>query len=271
MNLPLPLLLLAAAAALLLLGWIGLKIPPRPFPPFPTGAPPMETLPLPSSLPAPVERFYRALYGEQAPRITSAVISGRGRLRLGGLTFQARFRFTHVAGQAYRHYIEATFFGLPLMRVNEHYLEGKARLELPVGVSEGSKIDQGANLALWAESIWLPTVWITDPRLRWEPVNEDTALLAAPFGSQEEIFVIRFNPQTGLLHILESMRYKDEASQAKILWINEVRQWSRVSGGLQPAESAVTWQDDGKPWAVFFTEEVVYNAPVETYVRARGA
>ena len=60
-------------------------------------------------------------------------------MRIMGITFPTRFRFTHIAGQSYRHYIETTIFGLPLMKVNEHYLDRVGRLELPFGMEEGPK------------------------------------------------------------------------------------------------------------------------------------
>jgi len=56
---------------------------------------------------------------------------------LGGLTFPGRFRFTHKAGQDYRHYIEATIFGIPILKVNESNLDSCSRLELPFGVTDG--------------------------------------------------------------------------------------------------------------------------------------
>ncbi len=162
---------------LLFAGWLGLQIKSAPFPAFPQRQPKLETVPLPQGLPAPVERFYRKIYGENIPIIKSAVITGRAEVRpVGPITFPARFRFTHNAGKGYRHYIEATVFGLPLMRVNERYLDGRARGETPFGVDEGEKIDQGA----------------------------------------------------------------------------------------------VIWMDDGKPWAVFHVEDIVYNVDVQEYIRAKG-
>jgi len=83
-----------------------------------------------------VERFYRRIYGERVPVITSTVITGRAKMRSGPFTFPGRFRFTYDAGRGYRHYIEATFFGLPPMKVNETYLDGKDRMELPLGTTE---------------------------------------------------------------------------------------------------------------------------------------
>ena len=123
--------LVAGSALLLLVGWLGLKVKPAPFPSFGQRTAALETVPLPAGLPAPVERFYRQLYGDRVPVITSAVMTGRAQLRIpstGGPTVEARFRFTHVAGKDYRHYIEATIFGLPLMKVNEQYLDGKAKV-----------------------------------------------------------------------------------------------------------------------------------------------
>ncbi len=256
---------------LVLLLWLGLQIKPAPFPAFSQSTPELETAPLPDDLPAPVARFYREIYGEEVPVIESAVISGRATLRpMGNFTFPGRFRFTHIAGQSYRHYIELTLFGLPILKVNERYIDGEALMELPFGEESGPHIDQGANLALWGEAVWMPALWITDPRVRWEPVDDETAVLVVPFGAGEEHFVVRFDPADGRLHLLEAMRYKGAADEGKTLWLNEALSWGEVDGHKIATVGAVTWFDDGSPWAVFTVEEIVYNADIDTYIRAKG-
>jgi hypothetical protein len=266
------LILVLGAALLVIAIWFGLQIKPASFPAFPQEQPALETVPLPEGLPAPVERFYRQVYGENVPVITSAVISGRAEVRPGiaGLTFPARFRFTHITGQGYRHYIEAGLFGLPLMKVNERYLEGRAHGETPFGVDEGEKLDQAANLGMWAEAIWMPPLYLTDPRVHWEPVDDQTALLVVPFEEDEETYVVRFDPQTGLINWLESMRYQRADSQNKILWLNQALEWGMVNGILSNTTGAAIWMDNGKPWAVFHVEDIVYNVDVEKYIHAEG-
>lgn len=267
-------------ALLVLIGlllWLGLQMKPEPFPPYTAPATPLQTIPLPDDLPAPVDRFYRQLYGGAIPIIDSAVISGSGRLRINGIILPARFRFTHATGQNYRHYIETTFFGLPLLKVNEHFLNGSARLELPFGTSEGDQVDQGANLALWAEAIWMSSLWLTDGRVCWEALDENSATLIVPFKNdpsasttEVERFTVSFDPDTGLLQSMRSLRYKGADSTSKTLWINEVMEWQMLGDYTQPVLSAVTWQDEGTPWARFTTLEVVYNTDVSLYIQNSG-
>ena len=262
-------ILIGILALLLIAGWLGLRVKPKPFPAFAGNASVLETVPLPAGLPAPVERFYRQTYGDRVPLIESAVISGRAVMSpVGGLKIPARFRFYHRAGHDYRHLFEMTWFGRTFGTGNEHYLDGASRLALPFGLSdEGPQVDQAANLSLWAEYVWLPSVLVADPRVRWEPVDDNTALLVVPFGDEEQTFVARFDPASGRLTMLESMRYKDSKSAAQTLWLNESSNWRTINGVEIPTTGAVTWFDQGKPWAVFTVEEVVFNADVSQVIR----
>jgi hypothetical protein len=254
--------------------WLGLRIPPAPFAPFPGGATVLETVPLPEGLPAPVERYYRELYGDEVPVISSAVISGRGRMRPAGPFYlPVRFRFTHIAGQGYRHYIEATLFGLPVLKINERYLDGAGLMEIPIaGSSEGPKINQGGNLGLWSENIYMPSVYLTDPRVRWEAVDEETALLVVPFGEEEQQFVVRFDPESGRIRHFEAMRYAGEEAAEKTLWIPTIIPGETIEAGGAALDAAaeLIWLAQGYPWAIITVEEIVYNAGVEEYIRGRG-
>jgi hypothetical protein len=224
--------------------WAGLRVEPAPLPTPALADGATALTALPADLPAPVERFLRSLYGEQIPVIDTIVISGRGTMRIQGITFPSRYRFSHRTGDAYRHYIETTVYGATLLKVNEWYVDGAGRLELPFGVSEGPKVDQGANLALWAELVWAPAVWATRPAARWEPVDATTALLSVPFGDAREQFTVTFDETTGLLERMESRRYKGESATTKTLWVNEVREWGELDGQPVPLVTAVQWGDE---------------------------
>lgn len=265
------LMVVGGIVILILLVWVGLQIRPAPFPAYASPNGTIETMALPENLPAPVARFYKKVYGEKIPIIKSAVITGWADVRPAGPAYlPARFRFIHDSGKGYRHYIEAGLFGLPLMQVDERYLDGIARGITPFGIDEGDRVDQAANLGLWAEAIWTPAVYLTDPRVRWEPVDDHTAVLVVPFQQDAERFIVRFNPETALIDWFESMRYQNQASPEKILWLNRALAWNNLNGVPTNTVGAATWMNNGTPWAIFHVDDIRYNVDVKEYIRAKG-
>jgi hypothetical protein len=241
--------LIGVVIAILLLGWVGLKIKPSPFPALSQSSPQSDYVPLPAGLPAPVERFYRLTYGEKIPVIQTAVISGRGDMRFAGLPVPIRFRFTHEAGQTYRHEIELTFFGVTWMKGLDTFIDGHGWANTP-GYSAGEGFDQGSNVSLWAEALnWFPALLVTDPRVQWKPVDSATALLDVPFGAAREMLIVRFDPDSGKVQYVEAMKFK-AAIGKKVLWTNSV------------------WFDEGTPWIHLNVEEAVYNVAVHDTIRA---
>lgn len=256
---------------LLLLGWLGLQVRLAPFPAFSQSSGPAETMPLPANLPPPVARFYGKVYGGDVPVIKSAVISGRAQVRpVGPVYLPARFRFTHEAGVGYRHYIEAGLFGLPLLQVDERYLDGHAVGKTPFGVDQGDKVDQAANLGMWAERIWMPAMLLSEPGVEWQAIDDNTAGLVVPFNEGVDHYIVRFNPETGLIDWFESMRFKNQASPARILWLNKAVEWAPLNDFLTNTAGSAIWMDDGTPWATFYVEDIRFNVDVHEYIRSTG-
>lgn len=267
------LLLLLLAPILTLIA--GLNVKPRPFPPYPASPTPPETMPLPEDLPEPVHRFYQRIYGDHVPVIKSAVITLSGTLRLGPIPFPARLRFVHRAGRDYRHYIEATLFGLPVMKVNEHYRDGIARMELPFArIDDDAYTNAAANMGLWGESLWFPSLYLTDERVRWEAINPDTARLIVPYPgggpeAQEQVFTVHFDPQTTLIRYAETMRYRDSSGKL-IRWTLHCHHWRMIDGTLIAERTSVQWGDQAKPWLDITIDDIKFNINVSEYIQQRG-
>ena len=260
-------------AVLLFIGWLGLQVQPAPFPDYPEAtASRIATMPIPAGLPAPVDRYFRTVYGDSVPVITSAVLTGRATVRPAGpIAFPARYRFTHIAGQGYRHYIEVCWFGFPILTVNESYVDGTSLMDIPIiGKDSGPKVEYSANQGMWAETWQFPALFLTDTRVKWLPVDDETAILVVPFKDTTQQFVVRFDPDTGLPTWTETMRYHASSSTGKTLWMTHALEYEQLDGVLTNTVGAATWMDDGTPWATFTLEDARFNVDVSAYVRARG-
>jgi hypothetical protein len=246
---------------------LGLRIQPPPLAAYPGQTPTLETVPVPGDLPLPVARYYETVMGEEMPRIETAVLSGRGTLRFNGITFPAQFRLTHEVGHDYRQIFRATYYGRPLLTADETYIDGRAVLNTPVGVIENDpEVDSAANLALWGLAMMMPSAYLTDSRVRWEAIDEQAARLIIPDGEEEDSFTVTFDPDTGLIAGMDTMRYFD-AKQGKKAWHLEGHEWQQIHGVLIPTIWTVTWLDEGSPWLVGTVEDVIYNVEVAEIIR----
>jgi hypothetical protein len=249
-------------------GWGGLQVKPNPYPPHPEKTRDEDTVELPANLPEPVHRHFRATMGERVSRIETAVVWGRGEFNLMGLWFPMRFKSYHVAGREFRRDMELTWFSTPIFRGYDSYIGGKGSLAF-IGLfgllhvsDEGAKIDQGDNLAMWAEAPFTtPSAMVLDPRARWEPVNAHTARLVFPFRDGADSLRVEFAPETGLIRSISGMRYRGR-EETKTPYRGEYGEWGTVNRIKVPHRDAATWEDQGRPYVVLDIEGAEYNVDV---------
>jgi len=245
------------------IGWAGLQVSPPNLPPPLDEPRQLGPVAVPANLPAPVRRYFQAVLGQQAPRIESLVVYGRGRANFG-LWLPLRYRLVHRPGYAFERTMEITWFGLPVLKAIDRYVDSVG-MTGPVGYeATGPAVDQGANMILWAEAPLMPSLWLTDSRIRWEAIDDTTACLIFPFGAEEDELTVHFDPESGLITRMTALRYRDEQS-GKIPWRVDFLSWQTANGATLPAQIAVTWEDQGQPWSYWHLEDIYWNVDIASF------
>lgn len=254
--------------------WLGFQVPFPDFRPVAGDPVPSQRYAIPTDLPAPVERYLRAvsLDGATLPRIVNATYLGHARARPFGVWLPVRHRVVVTPGRWFTREMEFPWYGLPLIRALDSYRggTGETRLRgLVNGVTRGPHTDQGAYLALASESVMLPSVEALQGR--WEGVDDTTARLHLPYRQGEETLEVHFDPATGLPTEIRAQRYKGE-DEPKVGWRVELSDY-RERGGLRIATHvAVVWEDVGQPWSVWEIDRLALNVGVPApALEAQGA
>lgn len=74
-------------------------------------------------------------------------------------------------------------------------------------------------------------VFLSTEGVRWEPIDADTATLFVPFGCTEDAFKVYFDPATGLIEKMETMRWKNAGDQEKTRWQGRLKRGVRLKDG----------------------------------------
>jgi hypothetical protein len=255
-----------AVAGALAVASLGFRIRPRPV------HTPVESLPaspdtvaLPADLPEPVDRFYHSLGIEgAAPVIDTFALWGRAWMRLAPLPrLPVTFWSEHKVGWNGRQRLTVTWFGLPVLRGMDDYVDGHGHMRIGRQLVQGPSIDQGENLFLWAELLLVPSALATRPSVRWEPVDTEHAILHVPFGAGSERLTARFDPITGRLAECVAQRFRTPG-QPKLGWHITYDRWAWLEAGWYPTRISVRWADQDRPWFVLDVDGVAVNVPVDS-------
>lgn len=274
-----------ALVAILVLGWAGLRFPPG-TPSAPAAGPAdLGSVPVPQGLPAPVLRFIAAVDGgrtgstfeplQSTQRYQTAIQQGHGTMNLAGLSVPFRVNIASRIGEERHSDMKLTWFGLGVVSGVDDFIQGRGRTQIAGRdlAEAGDYLDQGAYLATMAEQIGFPSSWILDPKVRWE-AGEDEAHARMVLTrerqdgvTEEEYFEAGFDPKTGFLTTLDTMRHQS-ADSGKRPWHIELSNWRNFAEPGEPALFAagkieVTWMDKGEPWLVQTTDRIVTNVEVE--------
>ncbi len=261
--------LIVGLVTLVGLGWLGLQFKPRALKPVASDSRDLGTVSLPTDLPAPVQRFFEIVFEDEVPVVKTAVIQGRPRVRVNRLWMPVRYTSYFNSGYDYHRDMEVTWFGMPIGGGYEAFVQGTASAEMFGQVDPGSEsLNQGANLAVWAEGFWTPSIFITDPRVRWEAISGTQARVYIPFEDGEDSLLLTFDPETGLLTEFQAMRYKGNAA-GKTSWRGIPEKWERFDGILIPSQSSIIWADEGTSWATWTVENVQLNVNVSNKLPLR--
>jgi hypothetical protein len=121
---------------------------------------PPATVALPDDLPEPVVRFYRSLGtdGAHVPMVDTFRLWGRAWTRRAPLPrLPVTFWSEHRVGWSARQRLSVTWFGLPVLRGVDDYIDDHGRMRIGTRLVESPEIDQGENLFLWA-ALLVPSV-----------------------------------------------------------------------------------------------------------------
>ena len=84
--------------------------------------------------------------------------------------------------------------------------------------------------------------------------------MLVPYGAREHEITWHFDTASGLLTHMTAFRFKGTNDAWRTAWRVDVRRYSEFEQVTMPSSIAGTWEDDGKPWAVFNVLDFICNA-----------
>lgn len=256
--------LLAGAAALFGVGAAGLGVP-APTPRVARHLRRVEHREADPQWPDLLHRWLATAHRGKIPVATTAEFVGSGRIRLGRSPWlPVSYRTSHALGREFVADVAATWFGRPVVRGIDAYVDGRGVTKARETVTVGPGLDSSCASFLWSEAFLTPTTWGMDG-VKWTQTDATTLTLEV---SNEELAspvsaIISCDRESGLPEQFRvPWRPKNAQGTAGAQWAATFEQWRAVGSAWAPELIEVAWLDEERPWFRMRMEPVALNVDV---------
>jgi hypothetical protein len=213
-------------------------------------------------LPAPVQRYFRAVLTPGQPMIAAAslAISGEFNLSATGAQWKPFTSVQRVITQRPGFLWDANIAMLPGLpvRVVDSYIAGEGLLHASLlglftlaEVHGGGEIARGELMRFLAETAWYPTALLPSQGVRWEPVDPHSAKATLVDGPLTLTLLFRFNDD-GLIASFRADARGAMVGKEIVMtpWEGSWSDYQRRDGMLAPLSGEVAWMhpDGRKPY-----------------------
>ncbi|QTN21700.1 hypothetical protein HZ992_16130 [Rhizobacter sp. AJA081-3] len=204
-------------------------------------------------LPAPVQRYFRAVLKDGQPIVTAARVEHTGSFNMSasGEQWKPFTSVQHVVTRRSGFVWDARIAMLPGLPVHVHdaYVAGEGLLHAAIGglvtmadLRGGGELARGELMRFFAEAAWYPTALLPSQGVRWEAVDDRSARATLTDGAAPLTLLFRFDADG----LMESVRA--EARGRMVGQVTTMAPWEgrwsdyRVQDGLRvPFTGEVAW------------------------------
>lgn len=204
-------------------------------------------------LPAPVQRYFRAVLTEGRPMVTGARVEHRGTFNSGETEEQWK-RFTSdqlVITQRPGFDWDARIAMMPGLtaRVHDAYVAGEGILHaalfglIAVANMRGTgEVAEGELMRFFAEAAWYPTALLPNQGVQWQEIDQHSARATLADGSVTVKLIFRFNPQGLIEAVTAEARGRTVGDQViPTPWEGRFWNYQTRAGMLVPLDGEVAW------------------------------
>ena len=206
-----------------------------------------------ADLPAPVQRYFRAVLEPGAPLVEAARIEHDGTFNMSedGERWRPFTSRQHVVARRPGFVWDARIRMAPGVTVFVHdaYVVGRgilvARLYGLITVMrqpQTAELDQGELMRFLAEAAWYPTALLPSQGVRWEALGDERATAELSDGTTTVRLVFEFDAQGLIAAVRSEARTRTVAGRTETApWEGRFRDYDRRGGMLVPLGGEVAW------------------------------